>query len=83
MLWIWIWGIITAVSLVIEFLTSNLILIWFAAGGLVTLLVVALVPGINPIWQFTVFAGTSVLLLVFIRKFCLKLTNHPSDKNSN
>ena len=82
MLWLWIWGIITAISLVVEFLTSNLIAIWFAAGGLVTLLVVALAPGLHLVWQFVVFAGTAVLLLVCIRKLCLNLLNNPNDKKS-
>jgi len=80
MLWLWIWGIVTAVSLVVEFLTSNLISIWFAAGGLITLLVVALVPGLNIIWQFVIFAGSAILLLICVRKVCLKFLN---DSNKN
>ena len=72
MIWLWTWGIVTAVSLVVEFLTSSLITIWFAAGGLITLLVVSLVK-ISLIWQLVIFASVSVLLLLCARKFCLKL----------
>lgn len=72
MIWLWIWGIVTAISLVVEFMTSNLITIWFAAGGLVILLVVSLVD-ISLIWQLVIFAGVSILLLLCARKICLKL----------
>ena len=56
MIWLWLWGIVTAVALVVEFLTADLITIWFAAGGLVTLLIVALVD-ISLIWQLVIFVG--------------------------
>ena len=73
MIWLWIWGIVTAVALIAEFLTSDLITIWFAAGGLVTLLVVALAPTVPLIWQLVIFVGISVTLLLCTRKICLKL----------
>lgn len=73
MIWLWIWGIVTAVALIAEFLTSDLITIWFAAGGLVTLLVVALAPTVPLIWQLVIFVGVSVTLLLCTRKICLKL----------
>ncbi len=73
---LWVWGIITAIALVFEFLTSYLISIWFASGGLITLLVVALAPNLNFIWQILIFAGISVVLLLSLRKICLKLLNN-------
>ena len=73
MIWLWIWGIVTAIALIAEFLTSDLITIWFAAGGLVTLLVVALAPTLPLIWQLVIFVGVSVALLLCTRKICLKL----------
>ena len=82
MVWRWIWGIVTAISLVVEFMTANLITIWFAAGGLVTLLVVALVK-ISLIWQLVIFAGVSVLLLLCARKSCLKLLQNDNSDTSN
>lgn len=73
MIWLWIWGIVTAIALIAEFLTSDLVTIWFAAGGLVTLLVVALAPNIPLVWQLVIFVGVSVALLLCTRKICLKL----------
>ena len=82
MVWLWIWGIVTAVALVIEFLTADLITVWFAAGGLVTLLVVALAPKIPLIWQLVIFVGVSVVLLVCTRKICLKLLHSDNIKTN-
>lgn len=76
MIWLWIWGIVTALALVIEFLTADLITIWFAAGGLVTLLIVALAPELPLIWQLVIFVGISVVLLLSTRKICLKLLHN-------
>ncbi len=73
MIWLWIWGIVTALALIIEFLTSDLVTIWFAAGGLVTLLVVALAPELWIVWQLVIFVSVSAVLLLSTRKLCLKL----------
>ena len=82
MIWLWIWGIVTAIALVVEFLTADLITVWFAAGGLVTLLVVALVPEIALVWQFVIFVGVSVVLLLCTRKICLKLLRNDNIKTN-
>jgi membrane protein implicated in regulation of membrane protease activity len=82
MIWLWVWGIVTALALVIEFLTADLITIWFAAGGLITLLVVALAPELPLIWQLVIFVGVSVVLLLCTRKICLKLLNNDNVKTN-
>ncbi|MBQ8522166.1 MAG: NfeD family protein [Clostridia bacterium] len=82
MIWLWIWGIVTAIALVVEFLTSDLITVWFAAGGLITLLVVALAPSIPIVWQFVIFVGVSVVLLLCTRKICLKLLRGDNVKTN-
>ncbi|MFQ6723993.1 MAG: NfeD family protein [Clostridia bacterium] len=82
-MWLWIWGIVTAVALVFEFITADLVTIWFAAGGLVTLLVVALAPGLPVIWQVVIFVAVSVLLLLSTRKICLKLLRSEGDKTNS
>ena len=82
MICLWIWGIVTAIALVVEFLTADLITIWFAAGGLVTLLVVALVPDLALIWQLVIFVAVSVILLVCTRKICLKLLSNDNAKTN-
>ncbi len=80
MIWLWVWGIVTAIALIAEFLTSHLVTIWFAAGGLVTLLVVALAPGLFIVWQILIFASVSSVLLVSLRKVCLKYFNNQDKK---
>lgn len=75
MIWLWIWGIVTALALMMEFLKSDLITVWFAAGGLITLLIVALAPEMGIIWQFVIFVTVSSVLLFSTRKICLKLLN--------
>ncbi|MBQ3502580.1 MAG: NfeD family protein, partial [Clostridia bacterium] len=82
MIWLWIWGIVTALALIIEFLTSDLITIWFSAGGLVTLFVVALAPELHIVWQLVIFVGVSVVLLLCTRKICLKLLNKSETKTN-
>jgi membrane protein implicated in regulation of membrane protease activity len=75
MVWLWIWGIITSINLVIEFMLANLFTLWFSAGGMVTLVVVALVPNIALLWQFVIFISVSILLLVCVRTICIKVLN--------
>ena len=72
MIWLWVWGIVTAFALMVEFLTSNLTTVWFAAGGLITLLVVALANNLAIGWQLAIFMVTSTILLICTRKMCLK-----------
>ena len=79
MVWLWIWGIITATALVVEFLRAHLVTIWFAAGGLVTLFVVALAPNLNWVWQIVIFVSVVAVLLLCTRKICTKLL--ASEKN--
>ena len=83
MIWLWTWGIVTAIALVVEFLTADLITIWFAAGGLTTLLVVALAPNLPLIWQLIIFVGVSIVLLLLSRKICLKLLSGDDAKTNS
>ena len=80
MVWLWIWGIITATALVVEFLKAHLVTIWFAAGGLITLFVVALAPNLHWIWQIAIFIGVASVLLLCTRKVCKKVSNDKTPK---
>lgn len=79
MVLLWVWGLVTAVALMIEFLKGNLIAIWFASGGFVTLLVLALAPKIALVWQVVIFAVVSVMLLVCVRRLCVRALNNNND----
>ncbi len=80
--WVWIWlGVIVA-SALIEFLTMELLGIWFTVSGLVAL-VLALV-GVGYEIQLIVFFILSVVLLFSLRKVCLKmLRKSEGDTNTS
>jgi membrane protein implicated in regulation of membrane protease activity len=80
MIWLWVWGIVSSIALIAEFLSSHLVTIWFAVGGLTTLLVVALAPGLFIVWQILIFAGVSIILLICLRKVCLKYFNNSNKQ---
>ncbi len=82
---IWVWLAVVVVGLVIEFITNEMISIWFSAGGLVALIISAC--GIQPFSldlsiQLTVFVVVSGVLLFFLRKICLKLLNKNNEKTN-
>ena len=79
---VWIWGIVTALSLILEFVTAGLISIWFAAGGFVTLIVTIIWPKIPVLWQSVVFVATSCALLFATRPIFKKITRKDSQTNS-
>lgn len=80
---IWVWGIVTAVALILEFVSTGLISIWFAAGGLVTLMVVAIWPNLALIWQLIIFVAVSCILLLSTRKIFTKITKNTPELKTN
>ena len=69
--YLFIWAALLAVSLIIEALTQQLTMIWFAAGALVAV-IIALLGG--PLWlQCGLFLIVSILLMIFTRPIALKL----------
>lgn len=80
---IWVWGIFTAIALILEFITTGLISVWFAAGGFVTLLVVAIWPSLPIIWQCVIFVFVSCVLLFLTRKIFKKISKETSETKTN
>ena len=81
--WIWIWVAIVALSLVVEFVTMEMVSLWTAIGGLVALLLSALDVSIEI--QLIVFFVVSIALLLSLRKVALKFllkNNLKSGSNS-
>ncbi|MDD4408929.1 MAG: NfeD family protein [Clostridia bacterium] len=78
--WIWIWAIIVAVSLLIEFFTMELISIWIAVGGLVALILAA-IGGINPEIQIICAILVSLGCILGLRRFALKHLNKKSESS--
>ena len=72
---IWVWVIVIGVALIAEFLTMQMVSIWFAVGGLVGL-ILALIGGIGIEIQIIVAIAASLAAIFGLRKFTLKfLTN--------
>lgn len=72
---IWVWTIVIAVSLILEFLTWQMVSIWLAVGGVVGL-VLSAIGGISVEVQIIVVVVVAMLAIIFLRKFTLKfLTN--------
>jgi len=79
---IWVWGAVTAIALILEFVTTALVTIWFAAGGFVTLLVSIIFPSCPVIWQCVIFVAVSVILLILTRPIFKKLTKGEEVKTN-
>ncbi len=69
--WIWIWLGIVVVALVLEFVTLELVSIWFAFGGFVALIMSACGAGV--VSQWIVFGIISLACILGLRKVSLKL----------
>lgn len=80
---IWVWGIVTAITLILEFVSAGLISIWFAAGGFVTLIVAAVWSDLPIIWQCVIFVLVSCALLIATRPVFKKLTKNAEKTNTD
>lgn len=78
---IWIWLAVTVISLVVEFITFDMASIWFAAGGLISLILAAC--GVGLTWQLIVFIVVALTLLFSLRKIALKYLQKGSVFKSN
>ena len=68
-----IWTIFVIAAIIIEFETANLVSIWFAAGGIASIVCAVLEL---PIWiQIIVFAVVSGIFLLATRPFVNKFVN--------
>jgi membrane protein implicated in regulation of membrane protease activity len=69
--WLFIWGILFAVTVVAELATLQLVSIWFSAGSLAAFIAAA--AGLSPVKQAVIFTAVSILLLAFTRPLLKKL----------
>lgn len=70
MSWIYVWLGVTALALIIEFITNDMISIWFAGGGLVAMIISAF--GVSWYVHLPVFIVLSMVLLLSFRKIVIK-----------
>ncbi|MBO5310241.1 MAG: NfeD family protein [Clostridia bacterium] len=75
-----VWTIIIAAALLVEFFTMQMVSIWFAVGGAFGL-VLSLIGGIGLEVQIIVSAIVALISIVFLRKFALKFLHKSADKS--
>ena len=68
--WLYIWLAVTATALIVEFVTAELVSIWFVGGGLVAMLLAGLGLG----WYFHVptFIVVSLALMLCLRRIAMQ-----------
>ena len=76
----WVWLAIVIISLVLEFLTSEVVSIWFAVGSFVSLILA--ICNVNEAVQVIIFVAVSLLFLVSARPFIKKWTKRNEIKTN-
>ena len=79
-MWTYLWLGIFVMSLVFEFLTTDLLSVWFAGGALVSM--VLAICGVAWYVQVVVFFVLSFVLLFCFRKLALKIFNKEESKTN-
>lgn len=78
----WVWLGVFVLSLVIEFITFDLISIWFSAGAIIPFIMSA-IGGVPFEIQIIIFIVVSALLIVFVRKYAQKLLFKNMNSKTN
>ena len=71
-----IWASIIAISLLIEYFTNELVTIWCAGSGVVSLLLAGFGVGVE--WQVITFFAISLPLVLFVRGIIKKKMDFPT-----
>lgn len=69
-MWLYIWLGVTALALILEFITSDMVSIWFVGGGIIAMILSAC--GLDWYVHLPVFIVVSLLSMLFLRKFAIK-----------
>lgn len=75
-----IWLGITIVAVIIEILTTDLVSIWFAAGGIVSL--IAYLLGANQTTQLILFVIVSIFTIIIVRPIAKKYLRTNIEKTN-
>lgn len=79
-MWLYIWLAVTAAALIIEFMTSELVSVWFVGGGLVAMLLAGL--GLEWYIHVPAFIVVSFVLMLCFRKLVMKKLNKGEVKTN-
>lgn len=81
-MWLYVWLGVVALSVIVEFVTFDLVSVWFIGGGLVAMILSAC--QVQLVWQLVAFIGVSIILLITCRKPLTKMLNkNKSATNAN
>lgn len=69
-MWLWIWLGVVAVTLLFEFVTMELVSVWFSVGAFVALILAACNVSVEVQW--IVFGAVSIFSILLLRKVSLK-----------
>ena len=78
--WIYIWLAVFAISMLIEFLSFELVSVWVSVGSLIALVLAALNVGYEI--QIIVAVSVSVICILSLRKVALKLLSKNKEKTN-
>lgn len=76
-MWVYVWLAITALALIVEFATVEIVSVWFGCGGLVALLFALL--GVPWYVQIPIFIVVSFASIFLLRRFVLKKINNVQE----
>ncbi|MBR2337705.1 MAG: NfeD family protein [Clostridia bacterium] len=82
MYWI-IWLCFALVLLTVELLTVDLVAIWFAISSLILVIVTAIFPNLQLIWQIVIFLATSVVFMLSTHKLVKKFMKRRKEQETN
>ena len=78
---LYIWIAVICVAALVEAFTMQMVSIWFVAGGIVSLILYFC--GVSYEIQIIVFIAVSIILLISLRKLCLKFLLKNTDEKTN
>ncbi|MBR0188835.1 MAG: NfeD family protein [Clostridia bacterium] len=79
-MWLYIWLAVTAAALIVEFMTAELVSVWFVGGGLVAMLLAGL--GLDWYVHVPAFIVVSFLLMRCFRRLVIKKINKGEVKTN-
>ena len=79
-MWLYIWLAVTAAALIVEFITAELVSVWFIGGGLVAMLLAGL--GLDWYVHVPAFIACSFALMLCFRKLVMKKLNKNDVKTN-
>lgn len=79
-MWLYFWLFMTVMAVVIEFITTDMVSLWFAGGGIVAIILSAC--GLPWFIHIPAFIVVSFLLLLLFRKMVLEKFNKADSKTN-